>query len=130
MTGAWPSPSEPRPSCPQAQKMVCLAALLALSAAVGNNSPAHTPLAPIVLFTKTFSLSLDPATCLAQATYHPPQANAKLRVGAAVPFLSLYNRVADAREQNLDCCVAIASVQDDHSAGNASGPTLLRVTAA
>jgi hypothetical protein len=32
-------------------------------------------------------------------------------LSAAVPFVSLYNRVADARPTNLDDCVAVAAVR-------------------
>jgi hypothetical protein len=82
----------------------------------------------IVLETPSFSLSLDPSTCMATATYNRPASRGSALTSRAVPFLEFYNRVADAREQNLDACTSVARVpHDDESLSNS---VLLRVSAA
>ena len=66
--------------------------------------------APIRISTSSFTIELDGSTCTARL----------LDTGTAVPFLSLYNTVADARPQNFEPCVSAQQLR----------PGALRVTAA
>lgn len=75
--------------------------------------------AAITLATPTFSISINSDTCLATATYSGGGGGAPL-TSTPVPFVSFYNRVSDAREENLAGCVSVARTDS----------STLRVTAA
>jgi hypothetical protein len=65
---------------------------------------------PIIINASSFSIALDGATCTARL----------LDSGTPVPFMSLYNKVADSRPRNFEPCVSARQLR----------PGLLRVTAA
>eukprot|EP01043_Picozoa_sp_COSAG02_P078434 COSAG02_NODE_17652_length_989_cov_0.860674_1_plen_245_part_10 len=73
----------------------------------------------ITLAAPNFTISISPETCLATATCTVDDAGTAL-VSMPVPFLSFYNRVSDAREENLEGCVSLTRTEND----------VLRVTAA
>ena len=88
------------------------AALLGLALALP--SPAATDPgddAPITLATPRFNISIAPSSCLATSSYRGPDGT--LLTSSPVPFLSFYNRVSDARDQNLEGCVSVARAGSD-----------------
>jgi hypothetical protein len=93
---------QPTPS-PNANPIVIEANPIVIKAnpIVIEANPIVTEANPIVIKAKMFSIAIDPTTCLATTTY----TNAAM-VSVPVPFMSLYNRVADARAANMDACVA------------------------
>ena len=63
------------------------------------------PIATITLEAPTFTLALDTSTCM--ATVHPQNSSSSASASTPVPFLQLYNRVADACQSNLEACTSI-----------------------
>ena len=85
----------------------------------GDAGATVAPAGTIMLRARSFTLAVHESTCM--ATLHD-EANGVS--SSPVPFLSLYNRVADARAVNLDPCVSV-SVARLHT-----GRDVLRVQAA
>jgi hypothetical protein len=88
----------------------------------------------IELTTPSFTIALDPATCLATTTITQQLApGGAVRSSTPVPFVSLYNRVADSRPTNLSPCDRVALLsQTGRLAAGPRGPglTVLQVFAA
>jgi hypothetical protein len=83
----------------------------------------------IVLQTNTFSLSIDRKSCACsiQQLHHPALPSRITNNASTVPFVSLYNRVADAHLTDLGACVSVSEpspgvlvVEAPHGAGNVS----------
>ena len=101
---------------PHTPRMFFFLALITLAQTATTKNSSGGPLlkgdgGPIVIKTRTFSLSIEPTTCLCTTIYHhSTNSGGAGIVSDPVPFLSFYNRVADARDSNLDSCTSASLV--------------------